>query len=153
MALNCKQAYEFLSRSNRTVISTTTAQGLPEAALINYGVTRDLELVFETLQTSRKYANLMRDPHAALVMGFESECRTCQYEGIVDRPDASELPALLRIYFKARPEARGHRDWPDLVYLRVRPTWLRISSYGPGLDWEVDELTFPFRAPLALAGA
>lgn len=137
--LTRRQVYDFLNRSNLAVISTVAETNLPEAALINYGVTRDLELVFETLQTSRKCANIARNPHVALVMGFSGECISCQYEGVVDKPDARDLRSLLPIYFKARPEGLGHRDWPGLIYLRVRPRWIRISSYGPGLNWNVDE--------------
>jgi len=136
--LDPQRAYEFLTRGNLAVMSTVSENGEPEAALINYGVTRELELIFETLQTSRKYENLRFNPHAALVMGFENECETCQYEGIVDRPDEYELPPLLETYFAARPDALAHRGWPDLIYLRIRPCWLRISNYS--LHWRVEEI-------------
>ena len=138
MTLNPKRAFAFLRRQNVAVISTVSENGLPEAALINYGVTKDLELVLETLQTSRKYINLHRNPNAALVMGWQNECETCQYQGIADEPDASILPPLLDVYFAARPEALAHRDWPDLTYLRIRPRWIRISNYGR--TWKVEEL-------------
>ena len=137
--LTRRRVFQFLGKRNLAVISTVSERGEPEAALINYGVTSDLELIFETLRTSRKYANLYRNPRAALVMGFEGECETCQYEGIVDSPDERALKPLLDTYFHARPEALGHRDWPDLVYLRVRPIWIRMSNYGR--DWDVEELS------------
>lgn len=141
MALTSERIYEFLSGRNLAVISTVSTPGLPEAALINYGVTRDLELVLATLQTSRKFANLLLNSHAALVMGWEKECETCQYEGIVDRPDELALPALLETYFAARPEGLSHRGWPDLTYLRVRPRWIRLSKYD-GFSWAAEELAF-----------
>ena len=136
--LSRQKAYQFLSARNLAVISSAAENAEPEAALINYGVTKDLELIFETLQTSRKYLNLLRNPRAAFVMGFEGDCETCQYEGVVDKPDEYELQPLLEIYFAARPDALEHRGWPDLIYLRARPTWIRISNYSR--NWNVEEL-------------
>jgi uncharacterized pyridoxamine 5'-phosphate oxidase family protein len=140
--LSVERAHEFLVRANRAVISTVSARGKPEAALVNYGVTQELELIFETLQTSRKYTNLLRNPSAAFVMAFDHE--TVQYEGIVDRPKRSDLEPLLDDYFAAYPDGLGHRGWPGLVYMRVRPLWVRVSHYDS--SWKVEEMTFQDRA-------
>ena len=139
MTLSKTEAYDFLKRQNLGVISTISEHAAPEAALINYGVTEDLELIFETLQTSRKYRNLYRNPKMAMVMGVGKDCLTCQYEGAVSWPSEAALPGLLDLYFAARPEGLQHRGWPDLVYLQVRPTWIRISNYDL-LNWQVREL-------------
>lgn len=135
--LSPERAYEFLSRGNAAVISTVSECGRPEAALINYGVTHDLSLIFETLATSRKSANLMRNPYTALVIGFDDTRGTCQYEGIVDRPEEDVLPELLEDYFSAHPNGLAHRGWPGLIYLRVTPTWIRISNYRE--RWKIEE--------------
>jgi len=146
--LSPQKAFSFLSGQGLAVMSTVSPHAEPEAALINYGVTNDLELIFETLQTSRKYANLARNPRTALVIngenGSEGTWETCQYEGIVDRPDEFALEPYLDIYFAARPEGRQHRGWPDLVYLRIRPTWIRVSNYSR--NWKVEELDWRDRA-------
>ncbi|MDE2466304.1 MAG: pyridoxamine 5'-phosphate oxidase family protein [Alphaproteobacteria bacterium] len=139
MTLSIVEVYNFLGRRNLGVISTVSEQGTPEAALINYGVTEHLELILETLQTSRKYKNLYRNPNMAMVVGTGKECLTCQYEGVVSWPSDAALPGLLDIYFAARPEGLLHRGWPDLVYLLVRPIWIRISNYDL-MDWKVQEL-------------
>ena len=112
---------------------------MPEGALINYGVTEGLELVFETLRTSRKYRNLQSNPHAAFVMGWQNECLSCQYDGVVDELSERGAESLLDIYFAARPEGLGHRDWPNLTYLRARPRWVRISNYNL-TAWNVEEI-------------
>ncbi|MDA8093463.1 MAG: pyridoxamine 5'-phosphate oxidase family protein [Betaproteobacteria bacterium] len=139
MTLPVAEAYDFLKQQNLGVISTVSEQGTPEAALVNYGVTENLELILETLQTSRKYKNLYRNPNMAMVVGTGKECLTCQYEGVVSWPTDAALPGLLDIYFAARPEGLLHRGWPDLVYLHVRPTWIRISKYDL-MNWQVREL-------------
>ena len=44
------------------VLASTAADGSPQAAIIGVAVTDDLELIFDTLNTSRKYANLKARP-------------------------------------------------------------------------------------------
>jgi len=139
MTLSTAEAYDFLARHRLAVMSTVSEHGVPEAALINYGVTKDLEIIFETLQTSRKFRNLCSNPKVAMVMGWGRECLTCQYEGVVGLPSENALPSLLEIYFAARPEGRGHRGWPDLVYLCAKPTWVRLSNYDL-MNWNIKEL-------------
>ena len=139
MTLSIAEAYDFPSRQNLGVISTVSEHGTPEAALVNYGMTESLELILETLQTSRKYKNLYRNPDMAMVMGTGKECLTCQYEGVMSWPSDAALRGLLDVYFVARPEGLLRRSWPDLVYLLVRPTWIRISNYDL-MNWHVREL-------------
>lgn len=65
-----------------TVISTVNADGKPEAAVIGFGQTKNLENVLGTSNTSRKYANIQRDPHIALAIGWEGG-KTIRKCGIV----------------------------------------------------------------------
>jgi hypothetical protein len=118
-------------------IATATEKTGPEVALINFAVTDDLELVFETIQTTRKCQNLRDDPRVAF-MAWRGD-QTLQYEGVADEPDEFALRELLDVYFAAVPEARGHQGWPGLIYVRVRPSWIRLSRYGG--SWSVEELT------------
>jgi pyridoxine/pyridoxamine 5'-phosphate oxidase len=130
---------EFIRRCGFAVISTTAKNGAPEAALVNIAATDDLELVFHALDTTRKCANLRRDRRIAAVIGGWHGEQTLQYEGTVDEPDSPELERLIRLYFE-RPTASGQGGWPGLVYFRVRPKWLRFSSYGR--SWSVEEHSF-----------
>ena len=52
----------FVCRSKLAVVSTTSAAGAPQAAVVGIAVTDALEIVFDTLETSRKAMNLRRDP-------------------------------------------------------------------------------------------
>jgi uncharacterized pyridoxamine 5'-phosphate oxidase family protein len=139
VSLTRKSAYEFLKTCPFGAIATVGAAKGPEAALVNIAVTEDLELVFETLQTTRKCLNLRRDPRVAIVTWKENE--TLQFEGVADEPDEFARDALLETYFAARPDARAHVGWPDLVYMRVKPRWIRLSYYF-GTSWRVEELKF-----------
>jgi hypothetical protein len=138
LGLSINRARELLTREGLAVISTAGPDGAPESALVNIGVAENLDLIFETIETTRKCLNLRRGPRASIVVWEDNE--TLQYSGIADEPDEFALEPLLRIYFDARSEARGHRGWPGLTYFRIRPKWLRLSAYY-GTSWKVDELT------------
>jgi pyridoxine/pyridoxamine 5'-phosphate oxidase len=131
--------YDFLKPHRYGVISTMSENGAPEAALIGIAATPELDLVFETLNTSRKYRNLQRNPQVALVIGWDDE-KTLQYEGTAGEPEEADWDALKDIYYAARPENRDHEGWPGLTYIRVRPRWIRISNYA--MPWSVEEFRF-----------
>lgn len=131
---------DFVRRCGFAVISTVAKNGAPEAALVNIAATDDLELVFHALDTTRKCANLRQNRRIAAVIGGWDGEQTLQYEGIVDEPESPELERLIRLYFERCPTASGQGGWPGLVYFRVRPKWLRFSSYGR--RWSVQEHSF-----------
>jgi len=53
-----------------------------------------------------------------------------QYEGDADEPQGAELERLQRLYFERFPDGLERQAWPGLVYVRVRPRWLRYSDYS-----------------------
>ena len=137
MDLTRQEAIDFLRRARLGAVATASRRGEPEVALVNFAVTDDLALVFETIQTTRKCVNLRANPRVAL-MAWDGD-ETLQYEGPADEPGNLDLEPLLKTFFAAVPEALGHRGWPGLVYIRVRPRWLRLSCYSA--SWSVKELT------------
>lgn len=121
----------FLRKHTLMVEATTSEGGAAQAAVVGFVVSDELELFFDTLATSRKYANLKRDPRIAVVVGWDD--KTAQLEGVVDEPTGADLDRLRARYFATFPDgverARMHRE---LVYLRVRPTWVRFSDFSAG---------------------
>ncbi len=105
--------------------------GAPQAAVVGYGVSDDLEIVFDTLGTTRKMVNLRRDARIALVVGWD-EAQTVQIEGLADEPKGADLRRLERVYFAAYPDGPDRQSWNDITYVRVRPTWARYSDFRPG---------------------
>jgi general stress protein 26 len=81
---------EFIRGHSLAVLATVAPSGAPEAAVVGFVVTDDLELFFDTLESTRKIANLRRDPRMAFVIGWDDE-RTVQYEGLADEPRGAEL--------------------------------------------------------------
>jgi PPOX class probable F420-dependent enzyme len=130
---------EFLRAHRLCVLATTSPDGQPQAAVVGYGVSDDLEIVFDTLSSTRKCENLRRDARVALVIGWDDE-RTVQIEGHADFPMGAELARIRDCYFAAYPEGRDRLKWAGITHVRVRPTWLRYSDFGKE-PARVDEMT------------
>ena len=121
--------YTFIASKPYAVISTVAADGTPQSALIGIAVTPDLEIIFDTLTTTRKHANLLANPTCSLVIGWDNE-KTLQYEGTASLPSNVDISRYQDVYFARWPECRAHQQWPDIAYVVIRPTWLRYSDFN-----------------------
>jgi hypothetical protein len=123
-------------------VQASSSAGGPQASVVGVAVGPGLELVFDTLDDTRKCKNLRADPRIALV-GWEGEL-TLQIEGIADEPQGRERERIQDVYFRAFPDGGVRLAWPGITYFRIRPTWLRLSDFavdppgviawGPGPD-------------------
>jgi pyridoxine/pyridoxamine 5'-phosphate oxidase len=133
-------------RSHRWAIEATASATTlaPQAAIIGIAVTDQLELVFDTLASSRKATNLRTNSRMALVIGGwdDSDPRTVQYEGVADLPSGAELERLKQVYFAAFPDGPTRLSWPGITYVRVKPVWLRFSDFRAELP-VISERSFP----------
>jgi pyridoxine/pyridoxamine 5'-phosphate oxidase len=127
-------------RQHRFAVVSTVHNGAPQAALIGIAVTDAFDIVFDTVTTSRKYANLISDPRVALVVGWDYG-RTLQIEGVADVLSGDELDACKQVYFAMWPDGRERETWPDITYIRVRPRWLRYSDLSAAPP-RIEEFTF-----------
>jgi pyridoxine/pyridoxamine 5'-phosphate oxidase len=121
----------FIRRHRYAVQASTAVDGSPQAAVVGIGVSDALEIVFDTLGTTRKADNLRRDPRIALVVGWDDE-QTVQIQGIADEPDGAELARVQAVYFAAFPDGRARASWPHITWFRVSVTWARYSDFRPG---------------------
>ena len=122
------EAYNFIRSCRLAVVSSIGPGGEPQSALVGIALSPELEIVFDTVKSSRKYPNLKRDPRIAIVIGWEGE-RTMQYEGIATEPEGEELARAKQIYFAVWPEGVERQAWPGIAYFLVRPRWLRYSDF------------------------
>ena len=129
--MNRHELLVFLRRHRLCVEATTSKTGEPQAAVVGYAVSDDLELVFDTLGSTRKAQNLRARPRIALVVGWDEE-QTVQIEGVCDEPTGAELDRLKQVYFAVYPDGVGRQQWDGITYFRVRPTWARYSDFRPG---------------------
>ena len=140
MTLTRDYVRDFIARHRYGVVSTLSAGGGPESALVGIAVSPQLEVFFDTVDSSRKIANLRRNPRVSFVIGWENE-QTLQLEGVVDEPKGEALLALKKVYYAAWPDGPEREKWKGITWCRVTPRWLRFSSYiDPQL---IEEMRFP----------
>ena len=133
MSLSRSELLANLRRRRYCVVASIAPDGAPQAAVVGFAVSDDLELVFDTFGTTRKMANLRRDPRIAVVVGVgEDEC-TVQIEGVADELTGSDLARLQPVYFGVFPDGVDRLKWPGITYVRIRPRTVRYSDFAaPG---------------------
>jgi hypothetical protein len=121
-------------RSQRLgVLGTLAPSGQPQAALVGYAVTPDLELLFDTLQTTRKYRNMKANPGVSFTLGNtvgSGDERTVQYEGMAEELAGDSLLHLQPVYFAAWPDGVERIQWPHITWFVIRPRWIRYSDFN-----------------------
>lgn len=135
-----EEVLAFIKTKTHTVIATTTPQQTPEAAFIGFGETDNLELIFGTLSTTRKYKNLQENKKVAFVIGGEERI-TVQYEGLAEEINQEEQEDLIAMYHQKVPAAAMFKSNPDQTYWKVQPIWIRYSDFS-GEEKKVIEFTF-----------
>ncbi len=138
--MNLNEVYRFLSGEKLGVLSTVAEDGRPESALMGVTATPELELIFDTVKSSRKYPNLKSNPRVAFVIGCATEV-TVQYEGIAEELAGEALVKYKQIYFTKFTDGPARESWAGITYFLVRPKWIRYCDYNPG-GRRIEELMF-----------
>lgn len=120
--------YQFIARRKLGVLSTVTAAHGSQSALVGIAVSPELEIIFDTVKSSRKYPNLVANPLCSFVVGWEGE-QTVQYEGVAQELAGAELTQYHALYCETWPDAPARQSWPGIVYFVVRPAWVRYSDF------------------------
>ena len=145
--MNARQLLDFMREHRLAVQASVSVAGHAQAAVVGIAITDRFEVVFDTVASTRKAQNLRSNPKLALVIGGMNagDEQTVQFEGIADEPSGRELDRLKQAYYEAYPDGPSRLNWPGLIYVRVRPTWIRYSDYGQNppqiLEFTADQLS------------
>lgn len=120
------------------VLSTVTPEGNSESAVIEISVLDDLELIFDTLASFRKYRNLMVNRNVSVVIGLE--LITIQYEGVTSELKGNELNKYKKIHLDRFPEAVKFEKL-GMKFFKIVPKWIRYTDVSKQ-PWEVFEIEF-----------
>lgn len=114
------------------VIATNNAKGgSPESALIAFAELPNLEIIFETFSKTRKHDNLQKNGHVSLVIGWDENQITLQYEGIAKPVPQKETEKYLTIFAaKDTPCTEIFLRNPRVRLYKISPSWLRYSNYS-----------------------
>jgi hypothetical protein len=130
--MDARELLAFLRQHRLAVQASVSASERPQAAVVGIAVTDRLEIIFDTVESTRKAENLRLNPRLALVIGGmePADERMVQYEGIADEPSGDELERVKSAYYEVHPDGPSRRSWPGLMYVRVRPMWIRYCDYN-----------------------
>lgn len=120
--------FAFMSRFRYGVLSSIGPEGGPQSALVGIAISPELEVIFDTVRSSRKYPTLIARPRCSFVIGWGGE-QTVQFEGEAFEPMGAELKRYQQIYFAAWPDGPTRMTWPGIAYFVVRPRWIRYSDF------------------------
>jgi hypothetical protein len=121
--------YAFMASNRYGIVSSIAADGSPQSAIVGIAVTSDLEIIFDTVKSSRKYPNLIARPQCAFVIGGWAGEQTLQYEGVAVEPIGAELERCRAAYFAAWHDGPERLSWPGLTHFCIKPRWLRYSDF------------------------
>lgn len=119
---------DFIAACDMAVVSSLSPEGAPQSAAVAIAVTPELEIVFDTVDKSRKYSNLKARARCSITMWLGEV--TVQYEGIAQEPAGADLDHYKEAYFKKLPDGRDRQSWPGIAYFVVRPKWIRYSDFN-----------------------
>ena len=84
--MDATELLRFLRSHRVAVEASVAAGGGAQAAVVGFAMTNRFEIVFDTIDSTRKARNLRRNPKLAFVIGglLPGDERTVQYEGVSD---------------------------------------------------------------------
>jgi uncharacterized protein YhbP (UPF0306 family) len=135
-----KKIYEFIKQHQLMVISTVTHDALPQAAVVGFAEKENLELIFGTFKTSRKYMNLQKNPRVAIVIGWEGG-KTVQYEGEVVELEGQERSDAMNVFLSKTSSAAKFLSNLEEAIFKVVPKWIRYSNVSED-PWDIIEIRF-----------
>jgi len=131
---------DFIKKEKVGVLSTVTPDGKPEVAVMVISQTDNLELIFQTPTSYRKYENLKKNPSVAVVFGWDmEEFITVQYEGIAKEARGHEIDECRKIHIAKNPKSEKYANLSENKYFKVKPKWIRYWDFNTD---EKIELTF-----------
>lgn len=117
----------FLKAHRLAVVSTIdTVHNKPEAACVAFAEKENLDLIFGTANTSRKYQNIQTNKNVSFVVGWSDEVGTLQYEGVAAELSGEEALEHGAILANKNENARAFLTKENQRYFLVKPTWIRL---------------------------
>ena len=119
--------YEFLSQNKYMSLATTSLDGKPEVATVEYLVDGD-QLIINTFIYYRKYQNLVDNPQIACVITVDDE-KTLQFDARAELLEGEAAAQARQKLMEFDPGFADFFDDDETRFFRITPTWLRLRDY------------------------
>lgn len=131
------EALSFLVNHETGVIATISGEGKPRARLVYYTCDDAFNIFFITLDSTRKAADLAKNPVAAFVVSETDMPRTLQVEGPVqDLTDTETMNPMITDFIRSLTSNErkhgipiAHLDAATIKLYRLTPSWLRWGDF------------------------
>jgi len=124
--VNDSDIFEFMNSQPLMVLSSLNNKLKPQSAVIGFGQTKDLKLIFGTSEENRKALNISLNNNVSAVIGWKDI--TVQYEGEARILSKSEEDEYLDIYYTKNEKALKYKDEPHERHFIIFPKWIRYTD-------------------------
>ena len=70
--MDISDIYEFIAKQKLGVLGSIADDGSPQSALVGIAVSSKLEIIFDTVKSSRKFQNLIANPRCSFCLLYTS---------------------------------------------------------------------------------
>lgn len=119
---------DVLKENSLGVLSTIDAEGKgPQSAVVGFAQNDDLEIIFATPNTTRKYKNLSKNQNVSFVVGWNPSQDSIQYEGVArEISTKEEIRPYIDLIVSKNPFAKGLLEREGQAIFAIKPAWIRL---------------------------
>ncbi len=118
----------FLETRLHGVVSTVHEDGSVESALVAISnAPGNLAITFATLENTRKFANILREPRVAFLVTDDQKLQV-QFEGRARVTEGDERERCKNMHVAKNSRAAKHANVPGQQFISVEPTWIRFTD-------------------------
>lgn len=108
------------------VLATASTSGKTEAAVVGYAVQNNLTIICSTRSITRKYHNILQNPHVSVVVGWNFSEKNIQIDGTAQLVESGNaFMHIEQFFFTQNPDASAFKT-EDSVLIIIKPTWMRL---------------------------
>lgn len=133
------EAQHLINQNHFVTVATATLDGQPSAATVFCVMNEHGTLYFPTRSQSKKYKNILVNPHVSVVCTQNAAPVTLQIYGSAREVTTDELSKVMETIMKASMNentVRSHWLPPihrmnngQFTFIKIEPSWMRISDF------------------------
>lgn len=133
-----KTVYVFLQKEHLCVISTVSTDNTPQSAVMAFSQTKNLEIIFQTPNTTRKYNNLKNNKSVSIATGWSlDEFITVQYDGLANEVPSEKLDEIRQIHISKNEASKKYAYIEENKFFIVQPKLIRYSDIKNNIYFEL----------------